>query len=66
MVGSRTRNLSNGNLLTTHAQEELSHALIIAGIIISNLNLDSLLACSTIDNEGVSFLTLHQFTPDFV
>ena len=66
MVGSRTCNLSNGNLLTTHVQEELSHALIIAGIISSNLNLDSLLACSTIEYEGVCFLALHQFTPDFV
>ena len=66
MVGSRTLNLSNSNLLTTHAQEELSYAHIIAGIIISNLNLDSLLACSTIEYEGVCFLALHQFTPDFV
>ena len=53
MVGSRTLNLSNGNLLTTHIQEELSHAHILAGIISSNLNLDGLLACSTIEYEGV-------------
>ncbi len=66
MVGSRTLNLSDGNLLTTHIQEELSHAHIIAGIISSNLNLDGLLACSTIEYEGVCFLALHQFTPDFV
>ena len=63
VAGSRTLYLSDGNLLTTHGQEELSHAHILAGIICRNLYLDGLLACCTIEYEGI-ILALHQLAPD--
>ena len=62
---SRTDDLGNSHLLATHVEEELSHSLVLAGVVVSKLHLDGLLAGCAIQHKGfLAVFALNHLAPD--